>query len=306
MGAITRRGRVLRRLECAIVALGLISCGGGGGGTPTTPTPPAPTVSGVSVTGPEAAAKPGESAQFTATVTMSDGASQNVTAQSSWQSTSIAVATVNTGGTVLAVAPGEADITAAYQSVSGRLKITVIPRTANLCGVVRETGAGGLRDARVEVRDGPNAGRVTASDNGGNYCLSSLEAGNFTLRASLNAYDAVEQFVALGDNMVVDLSLRRTSPTPPPTPAPSPAPVPGPNGNQCNAAAYPSSAPCGSPSAVCNDNTLSCSNNRTGTCSTHNGVKCWLCPGRLCNGLTSTELPELHYTPVPLREPRRD
>ena len=54
---------------------------------------------------------------------------------------------------------------------------------------------------------------------------------------------------------------------------------------------------CGTTTAVCNDNTMSCSQNRSGTCSTHNGVKCWLCPGTLCNGFGAEE--ELDYTPVP-------
>jgi hypothetical protein len=35
--------------------------------------------------------------------------------------------------------------------------------------------------------------------------------------------------------------------------------------------------------AMCNDGTSSESNNRSGTCSSHHGVKCWVCPGPLCN-----------------------
>jgi hypothetical protein len=299
------RRRVLGFVVSATIAIGLISCGGGGGDSPTTPSPPTPTVSSVSVTGPEAAAKAGDSAQFTATASFSNGTSQNITSQATWQSSSATVATVTPAGMVTAVAPGEADISASYQSITGRMKITVVPRTANLCGVVRESGGGGIRGARVEVRDGANAGRTTDSDNGGNYCLNQLEAGNFTLRISLSGYEAVEQFVALSANVTLDVSLRRSS-SPAPTPPPNPNPTPSPNGAQCNAAAYPSSAPCGSPSAVCNDNTLSCSNNRSGTCSTHQGVKCWLCPGRLCNGLTAGEIPTLNYTLVPLWAPRKD
>jgi hypothetical protein len=44
----------------------------------------------------------------------------------------------------------------------------------------------------------------------------------------------------------------------------------------------PSSAPCGQPTARCNDGTYSCSQNRSGTCSSHDGVACWICPGPLC------------------------
>jgi len=55
---------------------------------------------------------------------------------------------------------------------------------------------------------------------------------------------------------------------------PPPPPPPG-----CG----PQNAPCGAATAVCNDGTLSCSKNRSGTCSHHGGVKCWICPGPLCN-----------------------
>ncbi len=36
------------------------------------------------------------------------------------------------------------------------------------------------------------------------------------------------------------------------------------------------------PTAVCNDSVYSCSQNRSGTCSTHGGVRCYVCPGPLC------------------------
>src|SRR5262245_52108705 len=114
----------MRRLVCGLavataISVGLASCGGGGGTAPT-PTPtPSPTVTSVGVTGPEAAAKPGDTAQFTATATLSNGSSENISGQATWQSTSNGVATVNTSGLVTAVAPGEAEISALYQSVSG-------------------------------------------------------------------------------------------------------------------------------------------------------------------------------------------
>jgi hypothetical protein len=36
------------------------------------------------------------------------------------------------------------------------------------------------------------------------------------------------------------------------------------------------------PTARCNDGTYSCSQTRSGTCSTHQGVSCFVCPGPLC------------------------
>ena len=58
-----------------IVLLGALLSGtcGGGSSSPTTPTPTTPTVTAVAVTGPMAPANPGQSAQFTATATLSNG-----------------------------------------------------------------------------------------------------------------------------------------------------------------------------------------------------------------------------------------
>lgn len=50
----------------------------------------------------------------------------------------------------------------------------------------------------------------------------------------------------------------------------------------CGGAGVPTSVSCGAPSARCNDGTYSCSRNRSGTCSSHGGVSCWVCPGPLC------------------------
>lgn len=72
-------------------------------------------------------------------------------------------------------------------------------------------------------------------------------------------------------------------PAPAPTPRPpTPEPTPAPSGATCNGGAVPNNASCGRPTAGCNDNTWSCSQNRSGTCSTHGGVRCWVCPGPLC------------------------
>lgn len=71
-------------------------------------------------------------------------------------------------------------------------------------------------------------------------------------------------------------------PTPPPTPTPPSSP---PSGGTCSAAGLPTGT-----TAVCNDNTYSQSQNRSGTCSSHGGVKCWVCPGPLCNGFAPSPL----------------
>jgi hypothetical protein len=305
-------GRILRAVVGAFTfTLGLVGCGGGGNSTagPTTPsTPSAPTVTSVTVTAPSSSVKPGDSSQFTATAVMSNNSTQTVTNQSTWQSSAAAVATVSSTGFVATIAAGETDIRATYQSVMGSARVVVTaptPTTFNVCGMVREAGTSiTLSDATVIAKD---TAFSTSTDSAGRYCLNGLSGRRYTLRATRSGYDLTEMDVNVAGNLTADISMRRLSspapsPAPAPTPTPSPTPTPGPNGVTCDAAAYPSSASCGKPSAVCNDDTLSCSANRSGTCSSHSGVKCWLCPGGLCTGLVGAAV-SLDYTPVPLPAP---
>lgn len=62
----------------------------------------------------------------TATLTLSDGSTQNVSTAASWVSSSPSVATVSTSGSVQAVAVGSTQITASYESItSPAITITV-------------------------------------------------------------------------------------------------------------------------------------------------------------------------------------
>ncbi|MFN8061866.1 MAG: DUF3761 domain-containing protein [Vicinamibacterales bacterium] len=77
-------------------------------------------------------------------------------------------------------------------------------------------------------------------------------------------------------------------PAPSPSPTPSPTPSPSPVNGICQANTIPSNAVCignGSPpvTAVCGDGAYSCSQSASGTCSSHGGVKCFVCPGALCS-----------------------
>lgn len=76
---------------------------------------------------------------------------------------------------------------------------------------------------------------------------------------------------------------RDSSPTSPSASAPFP-----PGGSNICSVQPAISGSCGTGTAVCNDGSYSCSQNRQGTCSSHGGVRCWICPGPLCNGLTSS------------------
>jgi hypothetical protein len=142
---------------------------------------------------------PGATAQLTATASLSNGSTQEVTGQAAWQSTNAAVATVSSGGLVTAVAAGSAEIRASYQTVTGSVPLEVKALPAQrfaICGTVTAGGAPVPR-AFVEIRDGLNAGRNVESDDQGGYCLRDLAPDSFTMRAGKTGYDYVERGITL-------------------------------------------------------------------------------------------------------------
>ena len=101
-------------------ALIVTSCGSDSANpVAATPTPssPVPAVSSISVSGmtPEV----GQTAQFTATETLSNGTTQAITSEATWQSSNPSVITVSPSGMVTSVGYGEADLTAGYGGVTG-------------------------------------------------------------------------------------------------------------------------------------------------------------------------------------------
>ena len=96
--------------------------------SPVTPAAPTPTTSAVQVRASGDASGPieaGQTRQLVATATQSTGTTSDVTQQATWQSSTPAVATVSSTGLVTAVAQGEAEISATFQSVRGTLGVGV-------------------------------------------------------------------------------------------------------------------------------------------------------------------------------------
>lgn len=156
-----------------------------------------------------------------------------------------------------------------------------------LSGTVRDVNGGAvIRGVNVEVRDGPNVDREADTDSAGRYSISNLTPGTFTVRAGKSGYNSSTLTVVLAGNKIVDFNLSTSG---------------GGGGGgggggtslTCNGASVPSVVDCPNdqgrkaPTARCKDGSYSCSQNRSGTCSSHGGVSCWVCPGVLCQGLTA-------------------
>jgi len=84
------------------------------------------------------------------------------------------------------------------------------PITYTLRGIITDQDTGrGIEGARVESRNGANAGKATLTDNAGAYALTGLLAETFRMRASAVGYDLGEQNVTVPDVTRADLALRR-------------------------------------------------------------------------------------------------
>ena len=85
----------------------------------------APTLSSIAVTPASPTLTTGNTQQFTATGTYSNGSSQNLTSQAAWTRTSAAVAAINASGLATAMGAGSATITATLGGVAGSTPLTV-------------------------------------------------------------------------------------------------------------------------------------------------------------------------------------
>lgn len=140
------------------------------------------------------------------------------------------------------------------------------PTTFTMSGFVTRWGTStSVPGASVIIIAGANGGRSTTTGGFGDYALTALTPGVFTVRVSASGYNTEERSVDLSSTKQVNFAL--TVPAPPPA------------DTTCTG---PRSGSCGTVSAVCNNGDVSCSRNRSGTCSRNGGVRCWVCPGPLC------------------------
>jgi hypothetical protein len=121
--------RANRNWWAAVAVMTGVAAGACGGSGPTGPSGvggggTTRTLQAVEIEG-NAGVAQGATAQLTARARFSDGTTQDVSSQATWQSTNTAVATVSTTGVVSGVGLGTADISALYQAQTGRRTVTV-------------------------------------------------------------------------------------------------------------------------------------------------------------------------------------
>jgi Big-like domain-containing protein len=185
--------RLCRALPTIAVLLAATACGGTSARSPSMiPTAPtAPAVTSLAITSVPVSAS---SLQLAALAHFSDGTSKDITTTARWESTNTNAAVVSVTGLVSAVAGGDVDIHATYQSTMATTHVQLArpdgPSTFVLSGVVHEVSpnARALGNVRIAIMAGPDFGTTIASDSAGAFRFTRLSRGVISVEASKDGY----------------------------------------------------------------------------------------------------------------------
>ena len=208
-----RHFRITVIVITSVVASLVVSCGDESPTRPSTPTQAAAdkplTIVGVQVEGPDLV-EPGATAQYKATMQMSDGSTRDGTGTVNWSSTNRAILSVGAGGLATAGVPGQVTVTANAQGRRATVEVLVLAAgTFRVTGTVREAGlpVGG---ASVDVINGSIPVKSTRTDSNGTYRLFGL-AGNVEVRVSKDGYDGQVLRLQVSGNINADVELAQTA-----------------------------------------------------------------------------------------------
>lgn len=192
--------------------------------TPTTPaTPPVvtPTVTGLSIQGKTLLTAVGETSALTATASLSDGTTKDVTSAVLWSSSLPTTVGITPGGLATALQLGASNVGALYNLGAGSrfayVSIHVTPSgTFIVTGRVREPGSSGIPG--VQVRE-LTSGTSVVSDSDGQYSMGALMAARLSfdkagfepivMDGKLDAYNdvAMQRVIRIAAGEKVDVKL---------------------------------------------------------------------------------------------------
>ena len=148
-----------------------------------------------------------------------------------------------------------------------------VARNFTLAGVISDFSGRPVSAATVAATDSTNTRRTSTTDGNGYYSIAPLREGSVTVTVTATGYQSSTRAVTLTGDLRLELLIAPTST--PPTASLScgaPAVVTCINGGHQ-----------GTPTARCADGAWSCSTTASGTCSSHGGIACRVCPGPLCS-----------------------
>jgi hypothetical protein len=205
-------------LVALAIAVILAACGdgptrpsGGNNPPPPPPPPPSPVLLGLQIDGP-ASVPPGETAQFTATGTYTDGSTRNLTSETGivWRSFNTRILNISASGVATGGDRGETTVTVGFGGRTAvKSGVLVLPAgTYRLSGTVTDTGIP-INGARVEVTHGPATGQVTTSTPG--YRIYGV-AGDTEIRVQRDGYRDERRRIQIAAHTTTDIEMTPSAP----------------------------------------------------------------------------------------------
>ena len=180
--------------------------------TPPTTAPPAPVaafVTAVKIVGNTTLVSLGEVSKLTATATLSDGTTKDVTTDAKWTTTNANVIAIGAPGEAKVAAFGLAYVSTTYSSKTNQALVTATPAgTFAMSGRVREPGAGSLVGARVTET---TIHRTVTTDANGEFTMGELPQRQANLAAEKDGYEPAAMNAAFPStgNLYADLPMQR-------------------------------------------------------------------------------------------------
>ena len=157
--------------------------------TPTAPAPsaPAPIVTSVKISGNLTLASLGEISQLTATASLSDGTTKDVTSDAKWSTPNPNVIAMGTPGEVRVISFGMLYVSAIYSNKFSSAQVTATPvGTFAMYGRVREPGSGSVAGARVTEN---TTHRSVTTDGNGDFTIGELPQRQANLVAEKDGFE---------------------------------------------------------------------------------------------------------------------
>jgi hypothetical protein len=174
---------------------------------PPTPFVPPVVATAVKISGNAALGSIGEISRLTATATLVDGSTKDVTAEAKWSTLNASVIALGKPGEFTAVSFGAAYVTASYSNRGNSLYVSATPPgTFAVLGRVREPGGGSMFGARVTDN---TVHRSVTTDGEGGFTIGELPRSEVSLLVEKENFEPATLVAPIPVSAYVDIPVQR-------------------------------------------------------------------------------------------------